>query len=298
MTGTEKVGVVGLGRMGLGLAMSLRRTGREVVGFDLSDEARNTAADADISPVASLEKLAGSKVIVLALPDGPHVTEVVEQLLPHLASGTLIIDCSTIDPEFTIALATRAAESGVRLRDAGMAGGPADAASGNLLFMVGCPEEDWTEIQSVLGPIGRGVVRCGETGTGVTLKVVNNLLALTVFLADVEALSIAAAAGLDQDITMEVLGQTGAANAALNGLVDRQLLARSFDGAFRTSLAHKDARIALALAERLGIDPAILSPTLVTFGEAVEAGLGEMAAGAAGLIVERRAGIQLGPDVE
>src|SRR5690606_973486 len=107
----------------------------------------------------------------------------------------------------------------------------------------------------------RGVVRCGETGTGVTLKVVNNLLALTIFLADAEALSIAASAGLDQDITMEVLGQTGAANAALTGLVGKQLLPRQFDGAFRTALAHKDARIALELAERLGITTSTLDPT-------------------------------------
>ncbi len=297
MASLDRVSVVGLGRMGLGLAISLRRIGREVVGFDLSADARKAAAEEGIPLVDGLTKLAGSKIVLLSLPDGPDVTKVVEQLLPVLPKASLIIDCSTIDPDVTTALAGRAAEAGVRFRDAGMAGGgPADAAAGKLLFLVGCPHEDWEDIQSILGPIGRRVVRCGDTGAGVTLKVVNNLLALTVFLADVEALSIAAAAGLDQKITMDVLRQTAAANTALDALVDRQLLARKFEGAFRTSLAHKDARIAVALAGRLGIDANTLSPTLAAYGEAVETGLGEMAAGAAGLVVERHAGVQLGPD--
>lgn len=292
------VGVVGLGRMGSGLAISLMRSGRRVKGFDLHPESRELAASNGIELVDDVEALATESIIVLALPDGPDVSAVVERLLPCAREGTLVIDCSTIDPQFTIRLANEAANHGVRLRDAGMAGGPADAASGNLLFMVGCPVEDWEEIDAVLRPIGRDVVRCGETGTGVTLKVVNNLLALTVFLADVEALSIAAASGLDQEITLSVLKQTGASNAALGGLVERQLLAREFGGAFRTALAHKDARIALELASRSGIDCSTLGPTLTAFGDAVDSGLGDLAAGAAGLVVERRSGVTLGPDFE
>src|SRR5690606_34374005 len=199
----QGVGVVGLGRMGSGLAQSLRRAGRSVRAFDLDATSRGFASEQGIEVVEDLAELAGERTLVLALPDGPDVTAVMDQLLPLLAPGTLIIDCSTIDPDFTTRLAAAGAAQGVRFRDAGMAGGPADAAAGNLLFMVGCPEEDWEDIQTILGPIARGVVRCGETGTGVTLKVVNNLLALTIFLADAEALSIAASAGLDQDITME-----------------------------------------------------------------------------------------------
>lgn len=298
MSQVLSVGVVGLGRMGSGLAKSLVRSGQSVEGFDLNPASREFAAGDGITVVEHIEDIAAKPIIVLALPDGPDVTAVVQQLLPHAAEGTLIIDCSTIDPDFTVRLSDEAAQHGVRFRDAGMAGGPADAASGNLLFMVGCPPEDWPDIESVLRPIGRDVVRCGDTGTGVTLKVVNNLLALTVFLADVEALSIAAAAGLDQDITLSVLKQTGASNAALGGLVERQLLARDFGGAFRTALAHKDARIALDLARRSGVDCSTLGPTLGSFGEAVDSGLGDLAAGAAGLVVERRSGVALGPDFE
>lgn len=298
MSESSGVGVIGLGRMGSGLAKSLIRSGRRVRGFDLSPENSELATGDGIEVAERIEDIATESTIVLALPDGPDVTAVVEHLLPHTIDGTLIIDCSTIDPEYTIRLAADAASHGVRFCDAGMAGGPADAASGNLLFMVGCPEADWEDIESVLRPIGRDVVRCGETGTGVTLKVVNNLLALSVFLADVEALSIAAAAGLDQEITLSVLKQTGASNAALGGLVERQLLARDFGGAFRTALAHKDARIALDLARRSGVDCSTLGPTLTTFGEAVDSGLGALAAGAAGLVVERRSGVALGPDFE
>ncbi len=282
--------------MGYGLAVSQKRAGRSVRAFDIGEQARERAVSDGIGVVERVEDLADESVILIALPDSPEVTSAFEQLLPILAQGTLVIDCSTVDPATTIGLAEKAALSGVRFRDAGMAGGPADAEQGNLLFMVGCPEADWADMQAVLDPIGRDVVRCGDTGSGVTLKVVNNLLALSVFLADVEALSIAKAANLDLDVALDVLSRTGAANAALGGLVGSQLLPRSFEGAFRTTLAHKDARIALELADRLGSATNTLKPTLETFGEAVATGLGDKAAGAAGLVVERRSGISLGAE--
>lgn len=285
-----------MGRMGFGLAVSQKRAGRSVRAFDLGAQARGRAGAEGIHAVSNLEELADETVILIALPDGPDVADVFGRLLPHLTNDALVIDCSTIDPAVTLELAKKAAARGIRFCDAGMAGGPADAAEGNLLFMVGCPEADWAEMEAILRPIGRDVVRCGDTGAGVTLKVVNNLLALTVFLADAEALSIAAAANLDLGVTLDVLGRTGAANAALKGLLGNQLLPRNFDGAFRTVLAHKDARIALALAERLGAVTKTLDPTLDTFGEAVANGLGDKAAGAAGLIVERRSGVTLGPE--
>lgn len=292
----NEVAVVGLGRMGFGLAVSLRRAGRSVVGFDLDPGVADAAAGAGIEFVAEIDRVAACATILLALPDGPDVRMAVDQIVSRAAEGTLVIDCSTVDPAGTIALAVEAAGHGIRLRDAGMAGGPRDAEQGTLLFMVGCPEDEWDEIRALLDPIGRDVVRCGDTGAGVTLKVVNNLLALTVFLADVEALSIAKSAGLDLDVAMTVLGSTGAANAALNGLVGGQLLQREFAGAFRTALAHKDVRIAVDLAERLGVPLDTLGPTLRTFSTALDQGLGDYAAGAAGLVVERAAGIELAVD--
>jgi len=283
------VGVVGMGLMGRGLALSLIRAGKSVSGFDANAIASESAEGAGIPQVPQLHEIARLPTIVLALPDSPDVQEVVRELLDNTKSGTLIIDCSTIDPAVTTALSAEAAASGVRFRDAGMGGGPADAAGGTLLFMVGCPQNEWREIEDFLVPISRDVVRCGDTGSGVTLKVINNLLALSVFLADVEVLLLTGKAGLELEATLKVLKSTGAANAAFDGLVARQYLPRQFDGGFRTSLARKDVAIALEVAARLGIQVPNLAPTLEIFSEAVEDGLGEMAAGAAGLVLERLA---------
>lgn len=288
--GEGGVGVVGMGLMGRGLALSLIRAGKSVSGFDAYGEASETAASAGIPQASRLDEIARLSTIVLALPDSPDVEEVVRELLATTESGTLIIDCSTIDPAVTTALAAEAAATGVRFRDAGMGGGPNNAAEGTLLFMVGCPQEEWREIEDFLAPISRAVVRCGDTGSGVTLKVINNLLALSVFLADVEVLLLAGKAGLELEPTLEVLKSTGAANAAFDGLVARQYLPRQFDGAFRTSLARKDVAIALQVAARLGIQVPNLAPTLDIFSQAVDDGLGGMAAGAAGLVLDRLAG--------
>ena len=117
-----------MGLMGRGLAISLIRAGNNVSGFDAYPEAAESAAKADIPQVSQLHEIANLSTIVLALPDSPDVKQVVRELLNNTQPGTLIIDCSTIDPIVTTTLSEEAAAIGVRFRDAGMGGGPADAA--------------------------------------------------------------------------------------------------------------------------------------------------------------------------
>lgn len=297
MSSNPSVGVIGLGRMGMGLAKSFARTGFDVYGFD-SNAAATAGMDLEGITPSSLGTVARQPVIVSALPDGPDVRAAVGRVLEDASEGTLMIDCSTVDPAVTTEMAAAAADRGVRLRDAAMAGGPVDAAEGNLLFMVGCPENEFPEIESLLEPVSRAVVHCGDTGSGVALKVVNNLLALSIFLADVEALLLARSAGLDVEKAAQILNSTGAGNGAMTGLVLGQLLPREFAGAFRTSLAAKDVGIAVGMADRLGVSLQTMGATLETFNAAVEKGLGEHAAGAAGLVLEDAAGLSLAGNYE
>jgi len=297
MTGVPMVGVVGLGRMGMGLAQSLVRAGDQVHGLDADPQTVARATDLGIVITANVAEIAKCPTILLALPDGPDVIAVARALFQHAAEGTLIIDCSTVDPAVTDQLSQEAAERRVQFRDSAMAGGPADAAAGTLLFMVGCPESEFSGLERILRPIGRDVIRCGDTGAGVTLKVINNLLALSIFVADVEALLLARSANLDIETALDVLNSTGAANAAMTSLVSDQLLKREFQGAFRTSLALKDVRIAVDMAERLGVPLTTLAPTVEVFSKAVDEGYGELAAGAAGLVLEDFAGVTLADNV-
>jgi len=277
--------------MGLGLAKSFIRVGHQVLGLDVNEDSISEASEAGVRPVRLASGLSGCDVIVTALPDSPDVKSALSQL-PG-GKDRLVIDCSTVDPRQTLVIADHLAPKAIRLRDAAMAGGPTDAEAGSLLFLVGCPEPEFDEIRSILEPVSRGVVRCGDTGAGVTMKVVNNLLALSIFLADVEALLIAKAAGLDPRAASAILSTTGASNAPLEGLVNGQLIERRFSGAFRTSLALKDATIAAEMASRLGIPLTALASTAEILRQAVQEGFGDMAAGAAGLVLERIAGVDL-----
>jgi enoyl-CoA hydratase len=287
------IGVIGFGVMGSGLATSLARSGRSVIAYDLQNSRAGEAAAIGASFAATLEDLTSScHEILLVLPDGPDVVAVASAILTDSASGKVIIDCSTVDPDVSRSIATTAAECGAEFADAGMGGGASNAAEGSLLFMVGCEEGTWDRVLAVLSPIGRGVIHCGGPGAGVTMKAITNLLWLSNYHADVEALVFASAAGISPDIAAAVLAQTGAANRAL-GMASDQLLTDDFRSGFPVSLAHKDVRLAIATARRLGLDLISLEPTLALFDEATNSGLSSEGVASAGTVVERRHGVDL-----
>lgn len=288
------VGVVGLGRMGLGLASSLVRSGQETWGFDVIAEQRESARRAGIRVPEEIAQLGRECATVLfALPDGGDVEAAVMALLATSVPGSLLIDCSTIDPLTTRRVAELADSKGCRFADAAMGGDTRQASDGALLFMVGARESDWPDVADVLTPLAREIVYCGNIGAGVTTKLVNNALALTIFLADVEALALARAADLDVATTLSVVDQTAAHNAALTGLVKNHLLTREFDGGFRADLAHKDVRLACTLAARLGLELQTIPRTLDTLAQVLGDGLGDRNAAALGLVVEQNTGVSL-----
>ena len=174
----------------------------------------------------------------------------------------------------------------------GMADWVSTAVEGTLLFMVGCDESSWPRARSLLLPIARDVVRCGGPGTGVTMKAIVNLLWLANYTADVEALVFAASAGISPEVASAVLGDTGASNRALGMAVDQLIPGEIRDG-FPVRLAHKDVRLALATARRLGLDLASLEPTLAVLQEASADGMDGLGVAAYGKVIEDRHGIDL-----
>ncbi|WP_434617282.1 NAD(P)-dependent oxidoreductase [Tabrizicola sp. M-4] len=199
MIGT--VALIGAGAMGGAIGARLVQTGTPLVVFDLDAEkvaalvaqgakAAGSAAAAAQAAQAVILSLNAPRIVRAAVFGPGGVAE-------GAASGTLVIDMSSIDPEATKALTAEAVERGLRWVDSPLSGGIPKAALGELTLMQGGTEADVAEAQSVLAKVASNQTRMGGPGAGQTTKLINQVLCGLGFLAVAEATALAEAAGVD-----------------------------------------------------------------------------------------------------
>ena len=205
---TERIGFVGVGLMGHGIAGCLLDAGHPLTVIAHRDRApvddlvRRGAAEA-----TTLEALAAASDIVhVCAPGSPEVERIVEGLMPGLAAGAVVVDCSTANPVSTAALAERLAAAGHHMADAPLGGTPAQAERGELAAMVGAEAAVFRRIEPVLRRwAGGGVVRVGGPGDGHRMKLLNNFLAMGYGAIYAEALALARTAGFSVEQVDSVL---------------------------------------------------------------------------------------------
>lgn len=198
---TERVGFVGLGLMGHGMAKNLVEK-----GFPLTVRAHRNRKPVDdlvsrgAVEAASLADLArASDVVVLCVTGSPQVEAVVrgkDGLAAHLAPGSVVIDCSTSDPVSTAALAADLAERGVAMVDAPLSRTPKEAWEGALDTMVGADPAVFDRIRPVLAAFAAKIVHIGGPGDGHRMKLLNNFVSLGYAAIYAEALVLAAKVGI------------------------------------------------------------------------------------------------------
>jgi 3-hydroxyisobutyrate dehydrogenase-like beta-hydroxyacid dehydrogenase len=194
----EKIGFVGVGLMGHGMAKNLLAAGYPVSVF----AHRNRAPIEDLAErgaveVASLAEMAADASIVhICAPGSPQVEAIVEALLPALKSGSIVVDCSTSDPTSTLALAAQLTKSGCHMVDAPLGGTPVQAEAGELSTMVGASEEVFLRLEPVIRSWARSVVHLGPCGTGHKMKLLNNFLSLGYGALYSEALALSEKVGI------------------------------------------------------------------------------------------------------
>jgi 3-hydroxyisobutyrate dehydrogenase len=258
-----RIGFVGLGNMGGGMALNLAKAGHEVIAFDLAEPALLRAREGGCTTVDSAAK-AGSGVdaIVTMLPAGKHVAAVYgEQIFPSATPGTLLIDCSTIDVATARAVAAEAAEKGFEMVDAPVSGGIAAANGGTLTFMVGGPEAAFAKAEPILARMGKAVIHAGDAGAGQAAKICNNMILGSQMIATCEALALALRLGLDPqkfyDIASKASGQSWSLTSycPLPGVGPESPADRGYEGGFAAGLMLKDLKLAMAAAQ--GVDAAV-----------------------------------------
>ncbi|MDT7773065.1 MAG: hypothetical protein QOC67_1989 [Pseudonocardiales bacterium] len=250
------VGFIGLGIMGLPMAVNLSKAGFDVVGYNRSKGRADQLAERGGRAAGTVaEAVRDADVVVTMLPDSPDVQAVLlggDGVFAHGRRGALVIDASTIRPDVSAALAGAGAERGFRVLDAPVSGGEQGAVDGTLSIMVGGAAEDFEAARPVLDAVGKTIVHVGPAGSGQTVKAANQLIVAGTIELVAEAIVFLEAHGVDTDAAVRVL----AGGLAGNAILDRKaagMLARNFAPGFRLELHHKDLGIVQAAARQAGV---------------------------------------------
>ena len=193
----ETVGFIGAGLMGHGIAKNILKAGYPVTVI----AHRNRAAIEDLvaqgaQEAATLAEIAACSVIHICAPGSPQVEAIVAELIPNLKPDTIIVDCSTSDPNSTLALADQLQAAGHHMVDAPLGGTPVQAEAGELATMLGASDAAFTRIQPVIATWAGAIVHLGPPGAGHKMKLLNNFLAMGYAAMYSEALALSNKVGI------------------------------------------------------------------------------------------------------
>jgi 2-hydroxy-3-oxopropionate reductase len=245
-----RIGFIGLGIMGLPMAVNLVRAGHEVSGYNRSAaRTERLAAAGGLAAGSVAEAVRDADMVITMLPDSPDVEAVVLGEDGVLANtDALLVDMSTVSP----ATARAIAATHERSLDAPVSGGEQGAVDGSLSIMVGGRAGDVDAALPVLRAMGTTIVHVGPAGAGQTVKAANQLIVAGTIQLVAEALTFVDAHGVDVAAAVEVLSGGLAGSTVLDRKADA-MLRREFEPGFRVDLHHKDLGIALEAARQAGV---------------------------------------------
>lgn len=253
---SERIGFIGLGIMGRGMAHNLLQAGFPLRVWNRTASRMEpfvaAGAEAGDSPA---DVAAHSDIIVVCVSDTPDVEEVVlgnEGIRSGAKPGALVIDCSTISPQVTKRIAAELQDAGVHMLDAPISGGSEGAAKGTLSIMVGGEAAQFERALPVLQAMGETITHVGPNGAGQTVKLVNQVLVVGNALAMCEALMLAQAGGLDLQKMHDAVSR-GAAGSWMFTNRAPQIIDRDWSPGFTIALQQKDVRLCLQAADEMGV---------------------------------------------
>lgn len=254
-----KIGFIGLGNMGLPMAINLAKAGHDVTGFDLSPVAKEAASKASISIASEMIAVAtDAEIVVSMLPNGAVAKSVVQEVLPKMPDGSLLIDCSTIDVASARDIHALAEKSNKLCLDAPVSGGVGGAAAGTLTFMVGGSDDAFLMANNVLNIMGQKAVHCGGGGSGQAAKICNNMLLGISMIGAGEAFALAEKLGLDQAKLFDVVSTSSGSCWSVNtycpvpNVGPKSPADNDYNPGFAASLMQKDLGLAMEAAQDAG----------------------------------------------
>ncbi|MCY3904501.1 MAG: NAD(P)-dependent oxidoreductase [Caldilineaceae bacterium] len=293
----ERVGFVGLGIMGQGMARNLLKAGYNVRVWNRTSSRMDPLIEAGAAAGASPADVAANcDIIAVCVSDTPDVEEVIlgeNGILSGVQAGALVIDFSTISPQATIDIAGKLSAKGVKMLDAPVSGGSEGAANGTLSIMIGGDEDQVERARGLFEAMGNTITHVGKQGAGQTVKLVNQILVVGNCLAMCEALIFAQAGGVDLEKCLNAV-TGGAAGSWMLANRGPQIIDRDWRPGFTINLQQKDVRLIMQEADALGV-PVLLSGQVFSLYRTLQqAGLGEEGNHALVKALENLSGLQVG----
>lgn len=257
----KTVGVIGLGNMGRGMALSLKRGGYTVLGFDAAPGVADKLQEEGVSARATIADITrDSDVLILSLPTSAIVEEVIlgnSGVAASAKPGLIVVDTTTAEPNSTRKVAAALKEVKVGLVDGPVSGGPKGAATATMTMVLGGADADVAAVEPILAVMSSRRVHVGPVGAGHVTKIINNLLTGIHLLATSEAVRAAESVGVDPEKLIEALSGGSGRNSATLTNYPTWILNNKFDSGFTMKLMRKDVRLAMDLLSSQGVNAPI-----------------------------------------
>lgn len=254
----KKIGLVGLGDMGIGMATNLLKNGFELTGYDLREERLEMLSQLGGKPAASCRAVAeNSEAVFVMVLNGDQVKDVIfgeQGLLESMKSNSTIIVSATIKPSEVREIEKLMAESDVNLVDTPVSGGKSGADGGTLTMMTAAKKEVFDDCKHVLEGVGQNIFHVGEEiGMGQTVKAALQALVGASFTAIFESLVLGVKAGAKAEVLYEVFSASGVGSPLFRNAA-KLIMERKFEGTgSQITTMYKDLGISMDMAKENGV---------------------------------------------
>jgi 3-hydroxyisobutyrate dehydrogenase-like beta-hydroxyacid dehydrogenase len=273
----KKIGMIGIGLMGHGIASNLVKKGQSLTVLEHpGNQPLDGLKAAGATSVNTPKELAAQvDVLILCVTGTPQVEAVLtgdDGVLKGMRPGTIIIDCSTAVPASTERMAKLVHDAGGRFVDSPMTRTPKEAAEGRLNLLVGGDKSLFEEVRPILACFAENITYSGPVGSGHIMKLLHNYVSLGTLTLIAEAAATAKRLGIDTETFVQVLEQGGGHGAALTRIKPYLLSGDAGNMRFSISNAHKDLGYYNQMTEDAKLDNTIAEAVMETLGEAKEQG--------------------------
>ena len=295
---SKKVGFIGLGAMGFGMACNIVKSGVPTTVYDIDEKKVRAVADRGAMASASIASLArNSDVVITILPDEGAVEKVYlgrSGLVEAVKNGSILIDMGTTSTGLLDKISKQVENKGIKLLGAPVSGGAIGAEEATLTIMVGGDRDAFDKCQGILQTMGKKVVYAGPLGSATVVKLVNNLLLFIKCAAIAEGFVLGVKAGVSTDVLYDLITSSSGTDWALETIFSRYAFRGKFTPpSFALAGVLKDLGLARKMAKELDVSTVLADLSYELFEKAVDAGKGEMDFSAILSLLEEQAGVKV-----
>ncbi len=274
----EKLGMIGLGKMGLALSRQMMKDGHTVYGYDIDPERMRMLKEEGGTPLASAKEIAERSDITFSiLLKTDHIEENTfgpKGIVQAGKKGLIHVEMSTVHPTWQKQLAERLAAAGIEMLDAPISGSHNKVDARTITFMVGGKKEVFERVRPILEPLAADTTHTGPSGSGAMMKVVTNLFVNSCTALLAEMVLVGERAGLSHEVMTNCLSKGSVQGAMLTQLGPR-LFNRDFAPRGAVEIFVKDMGLAIELAKANGVDLQVVPAARKMFQRAEAAGWGK-----------------------